>query len=1294
MDDDDDTKSQLSVDEPVNGQGLLSAIASEEQQQAATSDDDDKDDAASTSAAAAANPSRPPKRTLTDIQGEGDEANGNSAGDDDEDEEERAGRDGAGNDDEDEEDEDDEDEEDEDDAGDRDRPRKRKRRRRGGNQFLDIEADVDEDEDEEEEEQEEGFVAGTDDFIVRGREPRRDGAAPVGDDDMGDDGEEGEEGDASHRRLDRRRNQMRDREAAELAASYRERYGKMTYDAEGAEDWAPKALLMPSVNDPSIWRVKCKIGRERDLVLSLSRKAVALRMADNAPPMRIISAFHRDSIKGSLYIEAWGEDDVRQALEGLVGSYHNGKDGVYLVDIEETPDLLRTKQKKIEIVPGSWARIKRGKYAGDLAQIIDVDDNGEDITLKFIPRIDMTPKEDVSGPDGKKRKKAVSAPLAFRPPQRFFNHEEIARVYGSKEVSRRPGDVYIFRNDSFQNGYIEKEFKVQAIQVEDVQPTIDEITRFVGDGTKSENGDVFDLSSVAEAARKAARSILQPGDQVEIFEGDQKGIYGTIDSIVNEIAQITPDASFDLGDQKIEVQAKSMRKRFSQGDHIKVLTGSNAGETGLVVRVQNDIVTFLSDVTQEQVEVFAKDVREAAEVGSGLNIVGKYELHDLVQLDAQTTGVIFKVDRDLLHVLDQTDTVRILKASQILDKVNSRNAVAVDQDGSEIKQGDEMKESAGALRQGRTGRVLHVYRSNFAFLHNREVAENGGVFVAYARNLVSTAPKGKARPNTMMNPDRVGAAPAAPVMPAGPGRRDGRIDRRVAIIQGVNKGLTGIIKDVVGDQARVELHSRTKVLTISLSKLKEQKPDGKLVPLLERPGFGSYGNGSTSGGYVTSSNTAPLGSGGVSSGRTPFPSFGGRTPAPGFAGGRTPAPGFAGGRTPAPGFAGGRTPAPFAAGRTPVVAAGGRTPAQGFGGATPYGNSGSGAWAIGGRTPGYQPNSNSGAGAGPWAAGSATPAAARSGNDAWNLSSATPYVANRGVQDNAAASSRTPYQPALDGGKTPDPRLGGRTPAYGGRTTYRRDDEAPAATPATAPTPAANLGQDDFDFPETPAATAPTPAASKHNDYGAHDPKTPFDAPTPYAGAPTPYVGAPTPAAPTPAANAYLGAPTPAAYGAAPTPGAYLGGPTPGYGAYQTPGTYIGAATAAAQPLEYTERSSASQSLPDDWVTDGVRVIFAKSSFQGGRVDDQYAVVKSTNSGLSTVQLDSNKEVIDNVPTASLLPMGPSRPGEACKVLTGPHRGETVQTQARDGAEWMVQRSSGAGVVVEARHLTLLSGSA
>jgi transcription elongation factor SPT5 len=45
----------------------------------------------------------------------------------------------------------------------------------------------------------------------------------------------------------------------------------------------------------------------------------------------------------------------------------------------------------------------------------------------------------------------------------------------------------------------------------------------------------------------------------------------------------------------------------------------------------------------------------------------------------------------------------------------------------------------------------------------------------------------------------------------------------VAIIKGGHKGSAGIIKDVTGLMARVELHSSSKVVTISLDSLKEQQ---------------------------------------------------------------------------------------------------------------------------------------------------------------------------------------------------------------------------------------------------------------------------------------------------------------------------------------------------------------------------------------------------------------------------------------------------------------------------------------
>ena len=80
-----------------------------------------------------------------------------------------------------------------------------------------------------------------------------------------------------------------------------------------------------------------------------------------------------------------------------------------------------------------------------------------------------------------------------------------------------------------------------------------------------------------------------------------------------------------------------------------------------------------------------------------------------------------------------------------------------------------------------------------------------------------------------MNPERAGMLMGPPQAPTpnaqtGPSfRPDGRIHRKVGIIQGTYKGNMGIIKDVTGNMARVELHSVAKVVTVALDKLKEQK---------------------------------------------------------------------------------------------------------------------------------------------------------------------------------------------------------------------------------------------------------------------------------------------------------------------------------------------------------------------------------------------------------------------------------------------------------------------------------------
>ncbi|CAL1710127.1 unnamed protein product [Somion occarium] len=920
---------------------------------------------------------------------------------------------------EDEEDEEEEEEEEEDAGAARGKKRQRRHKRPAVNRFLDVEAEVDEDEEEEEEDEEyakDGFIAGAEGDEEEVEVHRRA---------------------ADHARLDRRREELNEQDLAQIAADVSERYRRTAVRYSGDMNEIPQRLLMPSVHDANLWQVRVKPGKERDLVFSLMRKAIDREFSNR--PLQILSAFQRDSLSGMIYVEARSAKQVSDACAGLVGIYPSR--GIILVPIEEMASLLQIKKQDVTVTPGSWVRIKRPpKYQGDLAQVMDITENGEEVGLKFIPRIDLNPKDEATV-DGKKRKKpAGQTSFSMRPPQRFFNYEEVVKVYGRKAVSKR-NQVYVFQNDTYKDGFIEKDLRLTALQLENVNPTLDEITQFTRgqDGTE---GDVnVDLSIIAEASRKAAIQVLQPGDHIEVFEGEQSGVHGTVHSIEQDVVTIQP-VGVEFDGQRIQLPARSVRKRFKPGDHVKVMAGQNADETGLVVSVMDNVVTFLSDMSMQEVSVFSKDLREAAEVGTGTNVVGNFELHDLVQLDLQTVGVIYKTERDSFRVLDQNGQVRLVKPHQISMRRDSHRAIATDSEGHELRAGDNVKEIDG---EGRKGRVLHTHQSFFAFLHNRDYPENGGVFVTRARSLASLAPKGSnllklggtdlSKMNPLMNAPAGGMVGSA----MGRGPRDRDIGCSVVVVKGPQKGYVGTIKDTNGSIARVELLTGNKIISIDKSKLMRRNPDGTKEALDMPFRSGSrFGRPPGIGGFPTSGNMSPRWGAATSRTPNPYTPGDGKTPA----WGRTPNPYSAdsGGKTPWSA----RTPNPYAdGGKTPgqsAWSASSRTP-------NPYAGGGVSTGGWGGATPGRPPAPSWGG-----ASGGATPGRTWPGDSAWGGSPGRSW-ADDPTNGDAAASAPTP-------GAWTAP-----TPAAWGAPTPAALS-APTPAPLSAPTPAPNSawGRDSNSF--------------------------------------------------------------------------------------------------------------------------------------------------------------------------------------------------------------------------------------
>ena len=720
--------------------------------------------------------------------------------------------------------------------------------------------------------------------------------------------------DRKHRELDRFREQEDQINAEEEAKRLKERYGRQQRSTTGAGPIVPQRLLMPSTSDPRVWFFKCRPKKEREIINAINER-IATR-ANSRDPVKILSAFCREGVmEGRLYVEAWSQQDASAALDGVSHVFMGTKP--LMIPLDEMPDLFKIKKSK-QLEPGMYVRIKRGLYQGDLAQVVEADGNGTDVELRVVPRLDYGQNEDVNAPmeiDAGGKRKRVPGVAKQRPPPRLFSEPE-ARKKHSKYLQRAGGlgaNDWTYQNKTYMNGYLMEPFRINSLQTENVNPTLEEVSKFTVEG---EDGATMDLQALQATLAGVASDYL-PGDAVELFKGEQKGITGHAVEVYGEVVKMKVESRGSLRGQVIEAPIKDLRKLFREGDHVKVIGGQYINEVGMVVQIKRNEVTILTDSNQQEVRVFPKDLRVATD--SGGNATGsKYSLFELVQLDASTVACVIKVDRESLRIMDQNGSVRTILPSAVANKIESRrqSAVATDRNGNEMKVDDVIKEFGGEQKQGR---VLHLHR-NFVFAQNRERAENAGVFVARHTNVVTVAAKGGRLSGqngidlTKMNPamKQNGAPGSGPMPPPQQKGRDRLIGKTVKIRTGQQKGMMGIVKDAGDISAKVELHGKNKQISISKESLTVVDPrTGQPLPDSRQP------PGMT--------------------GRTPAPGQFGRTPyGAGGIGGRTPAYAMAGGRTPVwKQDIGSRTPA-YGGGGT-AYGGGGYGGATAYGGATSYG---------------------------------------------------------------------------------------------------------------------------------------------------------------------------------------------------------------------------------------------------------------------------------------------------------------------------------------------------------------------
>ena len=87
--------------------------------------------------------------------------------------------------------------------------------------------------------------------------------------------------------------------------------------------------------------------------------------------------------------------------------------------------------------------------------------------------------------------------------------------------------------------------------------------------------------------------------------------------------------------------ASELKKYFKIGEHVKVIGGRNEGETGLIVRVEDNVAIILSDLTMEEITVFQRFLQLCQATATGVDSLGHFEWGDLVQIELILDKYVF-----------------------------------------------------------------------------------------------------------------------------------------------------------------------------------------------------------------------------------------------------------------------------------------------------------------------------------------------------------------------------------------------------------------------------------------------------------------------------------------------------------------------------------------------------------------------------------------------------------------------------------------------------------------------------
>lgn len=527
------------------------------------------------------------------------------------------------------------------------------------------------------------------------------------------------------------RNTFADMDDEQLEA-YAENLGKKYENADVYQE--EEAIernknIFPTLSDPLLWLVKCKQGSEREACICLMNKYLALKQ--QGKPLHILSATVSDKVQSHMYIEAFKEVHVREAIKGLRLIYQRE---VIRIKKEETPNVFEIdKATKINLKKGQWVRVNTGLYSGDYAKVAGIDESKDGCYCKLIPRL-------TTGGEEEKRlaaRKRDKAPF-MKPPQKFFNPNEVdgatlrySRNFGQKQM-------YYWNKQYFRKGFLYKYFNFKTLDIDNVVPPRDVVDKFLRpEDDDYESIDSEDPDKELENWKKLAAENVQltKGDKIKVVSGDLKNLTGSVVSVNKQTVKMQPDHK-DIP-QMLDLDIKMIAKHFEAGDHVCVVQGEHEGEKGIITKIVANKCIVFSDIRKREIVALTNNCKLSSQVAECVtsNIDHDYNVYDLVITTKRTVGVVLAIEKNSLKIINQSGEVENIEVVDVSTKIpQKKNVSTLDNNGNFVSIGDTVKVVEG-VNKGLKG-IIRYINNNTVFLHNKEFIDTLGIFVELNRNLL------------------------------------------------------------------------------------------------------------------------------------------------------------------------------------------------------------------------------------------------------------------------------------------------------------------------------------------------------------------------------------------------------------------------------------------------------------------------------------------------------------------------------------------------------------------------------